>query len=67
MKQKQKNKDLIPVLCDNKGLAENLSKDKEEIIEKKKKMNHSGMEKVVHIYKCLQFQLVHLYLLLSAP
>ena len=37
MKQKQKNKDLIPVLCENKRLAENLSKDKEEIIEKKKK------------------------------
>ncbi|XP_060923385.1 dynein regulatory complex subunit 4-like [Limanda limanda] len=45
MKHKQKSKDLIPVLCDYKRLAENLSKDKEEIIEKKKKMKHSGMEK----------------------
>ncbi|XP_062236533.1 dynein regulatory complex subunit 4-like [Platichthys flesus] len=44
-KHKQKNKDLIPVLSDNKRLAENLSKDKEEIIEKKKKMKHSGMNK----------------------
>lgn len=43
VKQKAKEKDLGPILQDNKRLTEHLLKAEEEITENKKKMN--GMKK----------------------
>lgn len=45
MKQKQKEKDLVPILQDNKRLAELLLKVEEEITETEKKMNYYAMKK----------------------
>ncbi|XP_037611286.1 dynein regulatory complex subunit 4-like [Sebastes umbrosus] len=49
MKQKEKEKDLVCLLKNNKCLAEPLSKVKEENDEKEKKMQHFGTNKAVGI------------------
>lgn len=45
MKQKEKEKDLVPILQDNKRLAELLLKVEEEITENEKKMNYYAMKR----------------------
>lgn len=45
MKQKEKEKDLVPILQENKRLAEFLSKAEEEITENKKKIKHYSVKK----------------------
>lgn len=52
MKQKEKEKDLVCLLKNNKCLAEPLSKVKEENDEKEKKMQHFGTNKAVGVDVC---------------
>lgn len=47
MTQTEKEKDVAPLLQDNKRLAERLSKLKEENAEKEKKMKYCAMKKVL--------------------
>lgn len=61
MTQTEKEKDVAPLLQDNKRLAERLSKLKEENAEKEKKMKYCVMKKVP-FGRNLLLQLVHLYL-----
>ena len=63
-KQKQEEKDLILLMRDNKRLAEHLSKVEEEIAEKKKKMKHSAMKKVLLSYNTDLYTYICCYLLI---
>lgn len=64
-KQKEKEKDLVRLLQDNKSLAELLSKVVDESAENEKKMKYYATKKVVgvvceFVLNCCNF--VHLYL-----
>lgn len=45
MKQKEKERDLVPILQQNEHLAELLSKAEEEITENEKKTKHYSVKK----------------------
>lgn len=49
MKQKEKEKDLVPILQQNKRLAELLLKAQEEITENEKKIKHYSVKKGPHV------------------